>query len=331
MRRTIAATGLALWTACAGRPASEASAPEPTVEAPPVQAQSVAPPEAEPQPSPEPVAPPAPAKPKDPNDCNPFLAPVERRAGSLVVHAPPRERSAQFLGRLRSHFEGSLSKASERVWVGPQVPGFVPLALESAELWLLDHQPDGTFLAFYRDPYGAGSCGLGDAKNCHTVAQLFARCGEVLWSVTLDEHLSKPERLEVQDVRLAEGTLYFNEACQSYASESGGKCSSLVAVDPVANQVAWRTKPLVSNNRFFVAGDYIVAGYGFTAEPDNLFVVRRTDGSVMQKIRLPKAHENIALLEPGVVRVTVYPGDRFLDFRMTQWDGPKPKLVRLRP
>ncbi|MEM6291762.1 MAG: hypothetical protein AAGA54_10870 [Myxococcota bacterium] len=331
MRRTIAATGLALWTACAARPAPEASAPEPTVEAPPVLAQSAAPPKAELSPPPKAVAPPPQSQPPDPNDCNPFLAPVERRAGSLVVHAPPREPSAQFLGRLRSHLEGSLSKASERVWVGPQVPGFVPLALDSAELWLLDHQSDGTFLAFYRDPYGAGSCGLGDAKNCHTVAQLFAHCGEVLWSVSLDPHLSKPERLEVQDVRLDDGTLYFNEACQSYASESGGRCSSLVALDPAANAVLWRTKSLVSNNRFFIADDYVVAGYGFTAEPDNLFVVRRSDGKVMQKIRLPKAHENIELLEPGVLRVTVYPGDRFLDFRMTRWDGPKPKLVRLKP
>lgn len=248
----------------------------------------------------------------------------------LTVHAPPHKSARSLGSRVRTHVDGPLSAASPRVWVGPQVPGFVPLLEGSAELFLLGHQPDGSFLAFYRDPYDAGSCALSGHENCAYVATLFAHCGEVLWSISLSDLLSRPDHLEIQDIQLEDDTLYFNEACQSYSKEAKGKCSALVALEPVAQRVLWRSKPLVSNGEFLIADDYIIAGYGFTAERDNLRVVRRSDGEVVQTIRFPKAPETIRLLEPGVIEVVVYPGDVVQRFRMLDWSGPRPKLVRLK-
>ncbi|MBV1858278.1 MAG: hypothetical protein KUG77_07690 [Nannocystaceae bacterium] len=230
---------------------------------------------------------------------------------------------------MRSHVEGTLSADSARVWVGPQVPGFVPLVEGSAELFLLGHQRDGSFLAFYRDPYGASSCTLGGPNNCAYVATLFAHCGDVMWSISLTDLMSRPDHLEIQDIQLEGDTLYFNEACQSYSKDAKGKCSSLVAVDPAANEVLWKSKSLVSNGVFFISGDYIVAGYGFTAERDTLSIVRRSDGRVMGRPqRLSKAPQDIRLLEPGMLEVEVYPGDTTYLFRMVGWDGPSPKLVK---
>lgn len=283
----------------------------------------------EPPPPPTPTPPQARAEQQDPEDCNPLVAPLERRDGGLVVHAPPRGVQS-FRGRLRSHITGSLSAGSERVWAGPQVPGFVPLTDGPRELFLLDHQPDGSFMALYREPYANdGACPLGSSRNCTFVVTVFERCGDVRWSYALHDSFPRADQLEVQDVRVVDGTLYYNEACQTYSRDAGKKCSYLVAADPQAGQTLWRSRPLVSNNRFAVVGDYIVAGYGFTAEKDTLKVVRRSDGKVMHSVRLPKAPEDVRLVEPGVIEVVVYPGDAVLPFRLQGWDGDAPKLQRI--
>lgn len=272
--------------------------------------------------TPEPEPPPEPA----PREPNPYVVPPVRRGGDLTVEVPPRTTAGRMGGRLRSHVDGGLSKGSPRTWVGPQVPYFVPLVEGTAELFLLDRVGD-EFMAFYRDPYGAGSCGLGDATNCHYLVRLYDLAGEVRWSVALHEILSRPTYLEVQDVHWADGTLYFNEACQSYASGAKGKCSALVAYDPVAQQVRWRTRSLVSNGDFLIHGDYIVCGYGFTSERDNLHVVRRRDGAVVKRLPLPRAPEHLGLGVDGRLEVTLYPGT-LRTYAFVGWDGPSPTLVR---
>lgn len=258
---------------------------------------------------------------------NPYIAPPVRTEGDLTVHAPPKEPSDPgFVGRLRAHTEGSLTKGSPRTWVGPQVPGFVALLEDTMELFLLDRVGD-EFVAFYREPYGAGGCDTGTANNCRYMARLYGIDGEEQWSVMLHDLLSSSSQLEIQDMRYADGTLYFNEACQSYSSGAKGKCSALVAYDPVAKEVRWRTKHLVSNGRFLVQGDYVVTGYGFTSEKDFLYVVSRNDGSIMQKIPLPKSAETIEIADDGLLEVRIYPGTLKL-FELRGWDTAKPKLVK---
>lgn len=260
---------------------------------------------------------------------NPYIAPPLRTAGDLTVEAPPREPNDSFGGgRLRSHIEGALSKGSPRVWVGPQVPGFVPLMEDSMELFLLDRVGD-EFMALYRDPYGASSCGLGDEANCDYFVRLFDLAGNERWSVDPNALLSRTTYLEIQDIRYADGMLYFNEACQSYASGAGGKCSALLAYDPTAGELRWRTRPLVSNGEFLVHGEYIVTGYGFTSERDYLFVVRRRDGKIMQKVSVPKSAERFTLAEDGLLEVVIYPGTQLV-YQMRGWDSAQPKLVKTR-
>ncbi len=257
--------------------------------------------------------------------CTPLVAPLERRAGDLTVHAPPKEATRTIPSRLRGHTEGSLAAGSPRVWVGPQVPGSTPLTEGTAELFILDHVPNG-FLAFYRDPYGASSCTTGDPKNCEYFAKFFDICGDPVWSLALNPLLSRPDHLEIQDIRWFDGTLYFNEACQSYSKGAGGRCSALVSVDPKTGSVNWRTKSLVSNGEFLVEQDYIIAGYGFTAEKDNLFVVRRSDGKVVRERRLKTAPQRITRVSEDMIEVNVYPNRKLL-FETAEWNGPKPRLV----
>lgn len=303
-----------------GSPLQEASAPPTASAVQPEEPRQEAEPSSEAEPG-EPVV--AVVEPREPN---PYIAPPLRRAGDLTVEAPPREPTDDFGGRMRAHVEGSLSKGSPRVWVGPQVPGFVPLMQDTAELFLLDRVGD-EFMAFYRDPYGASSCGLGDSRNCHYFVRIYDVEGNERFGVALHELLSASSQLEVQDVRWADGVLYFNEACQSYSRQAKGKCSSLVAYDPSAGEIRWRTRPLVSNNRFLIHGDHIVTGYGFTAERDYVYVVRRRDGTVVQKLAVPTAPEGFTLTEDGLLEVLLYPNERRL-FALQGWDGAKPRLVK---
>ncbi|HEX5724884.1 MAG TPA: hypothetical protein VFX98_05430 [Longimicrobiaceae bacterium] len=168
--------------------------------------------------------------------------------------------------------------------VPPELPGFVPRTRAGLELFIADRTADG-WLAFYRGPLA----GLPDSANVPFRTVFFNAKGQRRWELELNPLLSRPDHLEVQDVRYADGRLYFNEACQSYSREAGGRCSALVRVDPARRRVEWRTGPLVSNNVFLVHGRWLIAGYGFTAEPDFVHVVDRGTGRVLARRRVDSA------------------------------------------
>lgn len=323
--------GLAFALFSCARGIEPDTSPPPLPPEPPQTVQAEAPPErvtivepapsAEPAPAAAPVPPPAVAT----GACGfPNGPPPARSGGNLTVPAVPAKRRLDFAGRLRSHTDGALSARSQRVWVGPPVPAFVPLVNGTLELFILDPSPNGYF-ALYRDPYDASTCKLGDSKNCAIEVAAFDCSGRLLFRLPLAPHLSKKDHLEVQDARFFADVVYFNEACQSYSREAKGKCSSLVALDPYAKKVLWRTPALTSNNRIMVYEKYIVSGYGFTAEPDFLFVIRRKDGKVMQKLSIPSAHEDL-IDGPGSIVAQLEPGAGLL-FTREGFDGDKPKLV----
>ena len=187
-------------------------------------------------------------------------------------------------------------------------------------------------MALYRDPYGSGTCGLGDRKNCAFEVRVYECGGKLLASVPLAPYFSAKQGLELQDVRLAGDTLYFNEACQSYSKENAGKCSALVAVDITSKKLLWRTKDLVSNNVFLVAGKYLVTGYGFTSEPSSLFLVRRSDGMVVAKQPLKEViwpggnHDSLELLPGNLLQVGLYEHPDDVMLQIEGLDGARPKF-----
>jgi len=233
-------------------------------------------------------------------------------------------------GRLRVHSSSPLTSAPRRTgrgsWFGPAIPRYIPRRVGSLDLMVLD-QVDGGYLALYREPYDLGSCQLADDTNCSYQVRHYRDDGRLAWALPLAPLMSRGDHLEVQDIRLSGGVLYFNEACQSYSKEADGDCSSLVAVDPVHTRVLWRTPPLTSNNRFAVSGCYIVAGYGFTAEPDAVHLIDRSTGQVLQRLPVSTAPESYRVGPTGQVDVTLYSG-AVGHFRL---DASAGKLVALDP
>lgn len=270
--------------------------------------------------------------------CGPLGAlPAVRKASYLTVESPPRARKPGGKRmRAHSHLEGRVADRN-LVWSGPEVPSFVPLAIGRMTLDLLDASSAG-YMALYRD-HDLGpdpmvsSCGIDDPsfgaakKNCDTTIRLFDCAGNAVATVPLGRYMSRPDHLEVQDARWVDGTLYFNEACQGYSRNAGGRCSSLVAVDPIEKKILWRTAPLTSNNAFAIAGDYIVTAYGFTSEPSSIRLIRRRDGAVMDTRPLPSAADDDLTVRGDLVSVNLYDMLGRTELRLVGAQGASPKLV----
>ena len=93
--------------------------------------------------------------------------------------------------------------------------------------------------------------------------------------------------------QVRDNVLYVCNGGGSYAKEVYGKKGFVSALDATTGALLWRSAPLVCNATFAVAGDYLVTGYGFTAEPDFAFLLRRADGAIVQKVALASGPSSI--------------------------------------
>jgi hypothetical protein len=106
-----------------------------------------------------------------------------------------------------------------------------------------------------------------------------------------------------------DGVLYVSLGHRTYAKESGGRNAYVTAIDPRMDRILWRSLPLVANSRnFLVLGDLILTGYGFTAEPDFLYLLDRGTGEVVGRHPVKSAPEHI-LLKDGLLYVRCYNTD----------------------
>lgn len=176
-----------------------------------------------------------------------------------------------------------------RHYVPRETPSYVPRQQDGLDLFVADSTEKG-WLAFYK-----GQCGTAIRDVCDYAAALFGPGGTTRWVLDLNRYLSGDRYLEIQDIRYHDGALYFNEACATYARDAEGQCSSLLRVNPQTGEVTWRTPPLTSNNIFIVHDPYIIAGYGFTSEPDSVYVLSQESGHVVARAGLDTAHQYLEM------------------------------------
>ncbi len=102
----------------------------------------------------------------------------------------------------------------------------------------------------------------------------------------------------VEDVTyalVAGTTLYVANGGGSYAREVYGKKGFMSAIDLPTGKLLWRSDPLVAGSTFDLTPEYVAVGYGFTDEPDFVFLLRRDDGTVATKARVSSAPSEVTV------------------------------------
>jgi hypothetical protein len=101
---------------------------------------------------------------------------------------------------------------------------------------------------------------------------------------------------DVTFAREGGGLIYVSNAHLTYARATNGRNAYVTAIDPERGTVVWRSPALVANARtFVVTADLVVTGYGFTEEPDFLYLLDRRTGRVLDRLEVPSAPEVIRL------------------------------------
>ena len=129
-------------------------------------------------------------------------------------------------------------------------------------------------------------------------SNIAAHVGEgqkLFWKIDLGT-IVREKKFEVQDLRYDKGILYFNAACLSYSAMQKGRCSTLYAYDPQKKKLLWHSRYRTSNDIFLVTDHLVIAGYGFTQEPDYLYLLRKRDGKLLKKIKLDSAHDYLEMV-----------------------------------
>ncbi|WP_437619144.1 hypothetical protein [Sorangium sp. So ce1151] len=112
-----------------------------------------------------------------------------------------------------------------------------------------------------------------------------------------------------------DGVLYVSSGHRTYAASSKGKNAYVSALDLATGQLLWQSAPLVCNaENFVLRGDHLLCGYGFTAEPDFLYVLERATGKVVSKLPM-KSGPEVLVEKEGKLFVRTYDTDYVVDIR----------------
>lgn len=112
------------------------------------------------------------------------------------------------------------------------------------------------------------------------------------------------------------GTLYVAHSHRDFAVSSGGKNGYISAIDLRSRRLLWRSAPLVSNAaNFVIIGGAIISGYGFSAEPDYLYLLDAASGEQLRRIRL-RSHPQYIVSKADRLHVRSYDSDYL--FRVVQ-------------
>ena len=92
---------------------------------------------------------------------------------------------------------------------------------------------------------------------------------------------------------LESDVLYISHGHNTYAKSSFGQNAYISAIDLKSYKILWTTEPLTCNSTFSLVGNSIICGYGFTDEPDYLFVIDKKNGRRVEKINLTSGPDYI--------------------------------------
>ncbi len=115
-------------------------------------------------------------------------------------------------------------------------------------------------------------------------------------------------RQTIRFAQVKDDILYFSIGHLTYA-ETSPHNAYVAAVDLKRGKLLWKSRPLVSNaHNFVIKGDILLCGYGFTAEPDNLYQLDLATGQVIAEFPL-KSKADYLILKDDILYVRTYNTD----------------------
>ena len=127
---------------------------------------------------------------------------------------------------------------------------------------------------------------------------------KVLFDYKFDNYIYPPQfiesnknliNFEISNFTLQNKILYFSFYHRTYAVCSHGMNGYISALETESNKIKWLSKSLVCNANFIIDGDYIITGYGFTDEPDFLYILDKYNGSIISQTPLANGPEIIGI------------------------------------
>lgn len=95
----------------------------------------------------------------------------------------------------------------------------------------------------------------------------------------------------IRYAKIADRVLYVSMIHNGYSSNEP-ESNYVAAISLETYEVLWKSDPLVCNSgNFVIAEDALICGYGFTDEPDFIYVLDLGDGSIANKIKVRTAPE----------------------------------------
>ena len=192
------------------------------------------------------------------------------------------------------------------------LPAFVPRAQRGLRVIRAIQQPHH-LLVFYGPDFSGGR-----------ELMVFGRKGDLVAHLDFRAFTSAPRDVKddapyiaqgAQWAVVRDGVLYVSHFHRTYARSSGGQNAYVSAVELPSGALLWRSAPLVANaGNFLLHEGYIVTGYGFTAEPDYLFLLDAATGETLRRTKV-KSGPRLIFLRGRALYVRAYDTDYVFDLR----------------
>jgi hypothetical protein len=114
--------------------------------------------------------------------------------------------------------------------------------------------------------------------------------------------------------KIVDDILYVNLIYGGYSSEMPSS-GYMAAIDLNTHTLLWRSQPLVCNSKNFLIRDgAVICGYGFTQEPDYIYILDAGNGTTKDRIEINSAPDYFCMNDSGELRVATYDTDYTFSF-----------------
>lgn len=128
-------------------------------------------------------------------------------------------------------------------------------------------------------------------------------------------------RQTISHAHLVDNILYVQHGHRTYAASSYNQNAYISAINITDGNIIWTSEPLTCNSNFIIVGNSIICGYGFTAEPDYLYIVDINTGERKKQYKLDSAPVYIAKRGNQIYVSTYY---KDYEFRIPYSDSTTP-------